>query len=314
MIDWIIENWGWSRNEAKLLVSGLVILALVVARWVVLQSVRRRIEDPSIWYRTRKIASYVVGLVGLLVLARLWAEGGGYGTYIGLLSAGLAIALSDVIKNLAGWLFIFLRRPFRIGDRIEIAGRVGDVVDVRAFRFSMLEVGNWVHADQSTGRIMHVPNGLIFTEPVANYTEGFEFIWHEVSVLVTFESDWEAAERIVLAAMEEHAPHHDPQRAGQELRRTAESYQITYRHLTPAVYLTVRDSGVLLTGRLLCEVRRRRAVENAVWKSILRAIAADPNVELAYPTVRTYLPDPVRVENPEAPPRGLRSKAPPAGR
>ncbi|MDX1450194.1 MAG: mechanosensitive ion channel, partial [Acidimicrobiia bacterium] len=222
---------------------------------------------------------------------------GGYGTYLGLLSAGIAIALADVLKNMAGFLFILVRRPFRLGDRVEIGGQIGDVVDIRVFRFSMLEVGNWVHADQSTGRIVHVPNGLVFTQPLANYTEGFEFIWHEIPVLVTFESDWRKAQDIVQSALEEHAPHHDPVRAQRELREAAGEYRIMYTHLTPRVYLTVKDSGVLLTGRVLVEVRKRRAVEDVMWRSILDGIAAEPTVELAYPTVRTFLHDPIRVES-----------------
>ena len=64
----------------------------------------------------------------------------------------LAIALQDPLTNLAGWLFILIRRPFRVGDRIQVGANTGDVVDIRPFRFLMLEVGNWVHADQGTGR------------------------------------------------------------------------------------------------------------------------------------------------------------------
>ncbi len=288
--------FGLTDQQTKWLVTGLVVLGLIVVRAVVLRVVHSRIEDTQVWYRTRKVVTYVLFTIGLLIVAQLWLEGTNLGTTIGLVSAGVAIALADVLKNLAGWLYIVLRRPFRVGDRIEIDDRVGDVVDQRVFRFSVLEVGNWVDADQSTGRIVHIPNGLTFTHPIANYTEGFGFIWHELPMLVTFESDWELAERIMQEALEEHAPHHDPTRASAELRRTAAAYSIRYTHLTPATYLTVKDSGVLLTGRLLVEVRKRRTVEMAVWKSVLRRIGEEPTVELAYPTVRTFLPDPLRLE------------------
>ncbi len=293
------RNFALTPTEARWMVTGLVVLALVLVRFVVLRVVHSRIEDTQVWYRTRKVVTYVLFAIGLLIIAQLWIQGSDLGTTIGLVSAGVAIALADVLKNLAGWLYIVLRRPFRVGDRVEIGGHVGDVVDQRVFRFSMLEVGNWVDADQSTGRIIHVPNGLTFTEPVANYTEGFGFIWHELPMLITFESDWELGDRIMMEALEEHAPHHDPNRASAELRRTAAAYSIRYTHLTPATYLTVKDSGVLITGRLLVEVRKRRAVEQAVWRSVLRRLAEEPTVELAYPTVRTFLPDPLRLERAE---------------
>ncbi len=292
----LLEDLGLTPLQAKWATTGIVVILLAVVRLVVLRVVQKRVDDPTVWYRTRKLVSYVIGVIGVLIIAALWVQGSGFGTTLGLATAGIAIALSDVLKNLAGWLFIIIRRPFRVGDRVEIDGHIGDVVDLRAFRFSMLEIGNWVDADQSTGRLMHVPNGLVFTKPVANYTEGFGFIWHEIPMLVTFESDWEMAKQIMQQALDDHAVHHDAARASEELRRTAASYQIMYTHLTPAVYLSVRDSGVLLTGRFLAEVRKRRGVENAIWTTILPAIAAEPTVELAYPTVRTFLPDALRVE------------------
>ncbi len=295
MIGWLRELLDISEATAKLIATGGLIVALLILRVVLLSVVQRRIDEPAVWYRTRKLVTYAMFVVAVFLIGPLWLQTGAYGTYIGLLSAGLAIALSDVIKNLAGWVFIVIRRPFRVGDRIEIAGHVGDIIDSRVFRFSMLEVGNWVHADQSTGRIMHVPNGLIFTEPLANYTEGFEYIWHEIPVLITFESDWNLAERIIQEVLDEHAPHHEPDRALTELRRTAKEYQIRYTHLTPAVYLTVKDSGVLLTGRLLVRTRRRRAVEDIVWKGILTRFAAEPTIDLAYPTIRTFLPDTLKL-------------------
>lgn len=292
MINWLRETFEISDNAARLIVSGGLVVLLGLVRFVVLSTVKRRIEDPSVWYRARKIASYVVWIIGLIVLASLWVDGGELTTYLAVVSAGLAIALADPIKDLAGWLFIVLRRPFRIGDRIEVDGKIGDIVDIRVFRFSMLEVGHWVEADQSTGRLIHIPNLVVWSSPIANYSEGFEFVWHEVPVLVTFESDWEKAEGIVKAALEEHAEHHEPGRARDELRASMAAYRIRYTHTTPATYVTVKDSGVLITGRLLVEVRKRRQVEGAIWKSVLRAFAAEPTVELAYPTIRAYFKEP----------------------
>ncbi|MDH3730055.1 MAG: mechanosensitive ion channel family protein [Acidimicrobiia bacterium] len=293
MVNWLHDALDVSETAARLIVSGGLIVVLAVARVAVLRLVKKRIDDPAVWYRARKIASYVVWIVGLIILVSLWVTGGEFTTYLGLVSAGLAIALADPIKDLAGWLFIVLRRPFRIGDRVEVDGKIGDIVDIRVFRFSMLEVGNWVDADQSTGRLLHVPNLVVWSSPIANYSEGFEFVWHEVPMLVTFESDWEKAEEMMAAALDEHAEHHEPGRATQELRESMAAYRIRYTHTTPTTYVTVKDSGVMVTGRILVPVRRRRQVEGAIWKSLLRAIAAEETVELAYPTIRAYLRDPL---------------------
>lgn len=297
MIERIAEALSLTRWQAQLIVTGGVVVALSVARWVVLSLVHRRIEDTTVWYRTRKLTSYVVTFVGFIVLASIWLEGSGLATYIGLLTAGLAIALADVLKNLAGWAYIVMRRPFRLGDRVEVAGRAGDVVDIRAFRFTLLEIaGSRVAADQSTGRLVHVPNGTIFTESLTNYTEAFSFLWHELPVLITFESDWEEAERLIAEVIGSHGPDPADPAVAAQFRKAASEYQIKYAMLTPTVYLTVRDSGVLLTGRVMLPVRDLRRVEGEIWKGVLRAFANADNVELAYPTVRTFFESPVEVQ------------------
>ncbi len=277
--------------QAKILSSIIVILVILLLRWAILRAIFRRVEDPEITYRARKTATYISFMVGALTLAWVWIDAlNSFTTYLGLVSAGIAIALTDVLKNLAGWAYILLRRPFRVGDRIEIGDTKGDVVDIRLFRFSLLEVGNWVDAEQSTGRLVHVPNGLLFTERLANYTEAFEYIWHEIPVLVTFESDWARARAIMEQVLADRLPAVTGD-AAQRIRAAARSYHIRFGALTPRVYLTVRDSGVLLTARLLVDVRARRAMDEAFWVGVLEGFAADPSVDLAYPTIRMYRPE-----------------------
>ncbi len=272
---------------ADLLLSAAVVAFVLIVRWVVLRLVHKNVSDAQVWFSSRKYATYIAFLLVVLALTEIWLGGfGGAFTYIGIVSAGIAIALTDVLKNLAGWAYIIVRRPFRVGDRIEISGHRGDVVDVRVFRFSMLELGNWVDADQSTGRLIHVPNGLLFSEPVANATESFPLIWDEVDVLVTFESDWERASDLVLAAVVAGAPDVKERRYAEEIRQAARGYFIQYTHLEPTVYLVVKDSGVMITGRYLVGARDRRGVTDQIWKAILSSFASEPAVELAYPTQR----------------------------
>src|SRR4051812_3165070 len=194
-VNAIARALGASAETAWRVIGTSIVLVLwpLIGR-LIRRVVVRSVEDPSSRYNMARATGYIVGSVALLVIARLWIQGiEGIGTYFGLLSAGIAIALQDPLTNLAGWLFILIRRPFRIGDRIQVGTNTGDVVDIRPFRFLMLEVGNWVHADQGTGRILHVPNGLVFKNTVANYDEAFGYIWNELEVTVTFESDWREA-------------------------------------------------------------------------------------------------------------------------
>ncbi|HUH14046.1 MAG TPA: mechanosensitive ion channel family protein [Longimicrobiales bacterium] len=277
-----------TATVSNILASLAIVLVLLVLRWVVLRIIDRGTEKPGTRYQARRTATYVTFAIGLLLVGRIWFPAiHSLALFTGLATAGIAIALRDPIVNLAGWAFILWRRPFVVGDRVQLLGHSGDVVDLRLFQFTILEIGNWVDADQSTGRIIHVPNGKVFTEPVANYARGFRYIWHEVPVLITFESDWRKAKRILLDIAEENAEHLSDD-AQQRLRAASSRYMIFYTTLTPIVYTTVRDSGVLLTLRFLCDPRRRRSSEEAMWEAILTEFARHEDVDFAYPTTRFY--------------------------
>jgi small-conductance mechanosensitive channel len=140
-------------------------------------------------------------------------------------------------------------------------------------------------AEQSTGRLIHVPNGILFSQQLANYTEGFSHIWEDLPVLITFESDYELAEQLIRRVLAEKAPDVEAT-AGAKIRQTARTYQIRVGTLTPTVYLSVRDSGVLLTARYLVETRSRRGVAQAIWRAILEAFSSEEHVDFAYPTYR----------------------------
>jgi len=227
-------------------------------------------------------------MVALVIVARIWLTGHPHmTTYLGILSAGVAIALKDPLANLAGWFFLVWRRPFKEGDRVQIGEHAGDVLEIRLFSFSMLEIGGWVDADQSTGRVLHIPNGRLFSASCANYTEGFEFIWHEIPVVLTFESDWERAHEILTAVVAEEGKL-GAEQVGRKFEQLAEEHRIAYHHLTPIVWVSVVDCGVRLTMRFLCHARSRRGTSDRIWRKILAALREEPGIDLAYPTWRLF--------------------------
>ncbi|MDH3189539.1 MAG: mechanosensitive ion channel family protein [Acidimicrobiia bacterium] len=289
-MEWITTNLGIEpATQNQILASILAFLVVLLIRRLVLRYLVTKLEeseDGDAFYRARKVVSYTATTVIIISLTFIWiAAFNDLATFLGLLSAGIAIGLSDLLKNMAGWGYILARRPFKVGDRIEIQETIGDVVDIRLFRFSLMEVGHWVDAEQSTGRLVHVPNGLLFTNKVANYTEGFSHIWEDLAVLITFESDYERAETIIRDILKEKTPNVEAT-AGQRIRETARRYHIRMGTLSPTVYLSVRDSGVLLTARYLVETRSRRGVAEDVWRAILDSFRTEPTIDLAYPTVR----------------------------
>ena len=283
------DIFDFSTVTARIVATVGVVVGVVVVRYLLALWVGRRVKDTDTQFLARKALTYAATIFVIVSLTFIWLPFfDDLATFLGLLSAGVAIALADVFLNLAGWAYIVFRRPFKVGDRVEIGSDAGDVIDIRAFRFTLLEIRNWVDSDQSTGRIVHVPNGRLFRESMANFTEGFHYIWHEIPMLVTFESNWRSAESMMLAALEEVAIPEDVARRTTERVSASRDYRISYTQLTPTAYVSTRDSGVLITGRVLVEARTRRSVEDRVWRQLLDAMADDPTVELAYPTIRGY--------------------------
>ncbi len=269
--------------------SAVIVLTLAATSALLHHIVRKRAADDKAAFHWRRLINYLLTAIGAVLLIRVWVtKFGNVGTFLGLLTAGLAVALGDLLKDLAGWAFILSRRPFQIGDRIEMGGHMGDVIDIRLFLTYILECGKWVDADQSTGRIVMLPNGMVFQEPVANFTRGFEHIWDEIPVLVTFESDWRLAKELLAQIGREHAA---PlaRDVKQQVRETARDHVLFFRNLTPIVYTSVQDCGVLLTLRYLTPTRERRSSREKIWEAILDAFAAQDRIDFAYPTRRTFI-------------------------
>ncbi len=268
------------------LLNTVVLLAVLLGgRWLALRLVLTQVDDPEARYRWRKGLTYATAILTVILVGWIWSSGvARLGTFLGLLTAALAIALREPVTNFAGWIFILWRRPFKLGDRIQISGHAGDVVDIRVFQFSLMEIGNWVKAEQPTGRIVHIPNGKVFTEPQANYDSAFPFIWNEVPVLITFESDWRAAKRLLEEIVTRRALPADE--VTERLQTSA--YAITRMAGAPAVITTVESSGVLLTLRYLCNPRQRRATTEAIWEDVLAAFGERDDIDFAYPTTRFY--------------------------
>lgn len=289
MIDWLQTHLGMNPElQMRLFATLGTVAGLWVLHKLILAVVYRRVRDPWSRYRWRKTLTYVFMAAGIVIVGRMWFAGvQALATFFGLLSAGLAIALKEPVSNLAGWAFIMWRRPFEVGDRVQIGTHAGDVIDLGVFQFTLNEIGAWVNADQSSGRIIHVPNGKVFTDPVANYNKGFRYIWNEVPVVVTFESDWRKAKQILGRIAVKHAEHLTAQ-AEQELLAASQQYLINYRKLTPIVYTNVVDFGVQLTIRYLIEPRKRRGTEHAIWEDILTEFAASQDIDLAYHTTRSF--------------------------
>lgn len=270
----------------------LLTLAVVAGLWLlstlILAVAFKREKDIIKKYQWRKFTNYIITGIGIILLVNVWFGGlRSIATFLGLLSAGLVLALREPVLNMAGWFLIIWKRPFRIGDRVQIGTYAGDVIDIRLFQFSLNEIRGWVDADQPTGRVINVPNGRLFSEPQANYNYGFPFIWNEVSVTITFESNWSRAKAMLAEVVNRHTEKLSEQ-ALQQVKQRSQQHLIFYENFDPQVYTDVRENGVRLTMRYLCSIMRRRQSEHDIWEDVLAAFATTSDIHFAYPTTRFY--------------------------
>ena len=171
-------NFGVSSETLfKVLMSVVTLVAMSVIRRLLTRLLEGRFQDPRARFQFTKGLALASSIITLIAIGTIWLGVLKHmGAFLGLMIAGVAFALKDLIADVAGWAFIMWKRPFDVGDRIEIAGFAGDVVDIRIFEFTLLEIGNWVDADQSTGRVVHIPNQKLLSDPIANYTAEFPYV------------------------------------------------------------------------------------------------------------------------------------------
>ncbi|WP_266203766.1 mechanosensitive ion channel family protein [Pontibacter kalidii] len=286
---WIEENLNLSAEiQENIFMSLLALLGLWIISRLLLRLASRQQTDSRKLYQWRKTTNYVVTGLGIIFLANIWFDGfSSITTFLGIFSVGLVVVLRDPILNIMGWVFLIWKRPFKVGDRIKIGPYTGDVIDIAFFQFTLNELGEWVDSEQATGRVVHVPNGQVFTQPQTNYNYGFPFIWHEVQLRITFESNWQKAKTI----LEEIASRNCEklsEAAENLVRAEAQQHLIFYKSFAPRVFTKVRENGIQLTARYLCGLNARRESENSIWEEVLTQFLSTPDIRFAYPTTRFY--------------------------
>lgn len=276
--------------QNKIVATAMAIFFLWLVKYIILKVLNKSVKEDIAKLRWQKsITPIYYGLL-IFTIGRIWILAfHSLANYLGLLSAGIAIALKDPLVNIFAYTYIIGRKPFSVGDRISIEGVSGDIIDIKLFQFSIMEIGGWVKADQSTGRIIQIPNGHVFTKNTTNYSEGFNFIWEELNVLITFESNWRDAKEILQGILDTKTKMWSEDAISQ-LKNRDKEFMIFNTTTKPTLFLDVEASGVNLTMRYLVNPRKRRWCQQIVWEEILIEFENHKNIELAYPTTRFYAP------------------------
>ena len=271
MIEWLNEIWA---NEAyqKLILSALIILLALFFRNILRRLIKHRFKTESPYIFTiNKTIDALINILAVVLILGVWVQRiGDLSVALGIMGAGLAFALQEVIGSIAGWITIVTGRPFEIGDRIETGGIRGDVVDIGVLRTKLMEIGNWLGGDHNTGRIVTVSNAFIFKEPLFNYSRYLSYIWDEITIPVPYESDWQQAIKIMTGVVLNHPEYQSLLPKAQEQRRQARhEFAIKITPLEARTYVRLTDNWIELGLVYPVAIDIRRSFRSEVSQKIL---------------------------------------------
>ncbi|HDS46139.1 MAG TPA: mechanosensitive ion channel [Methanomicrobia archaeon] len=283
---WFLQLLYPSFYLQRAFISFLVItLTYFIFKVAIEPTVVRQITEAKARYSFKKAISILYLFILLAVLIRIWIEQ--TETLLvsyGLLAAGIAIALQDFFRNFVGGVIIFTTGIYRVGDRIELQQKYGDVVDIGILYTTLLELKEWVAGDQATGRLTLIPNGFVLSSVINNYTKDNTFIWDELELPLTYDSDWREALTTIRRIVGEET-HAMASRAEDEILKLKDKYYLTIRAVEPEIYLTLTDNWITFHIRFVTDVRQRRQVRSTIGQLLLDELERSDKIRLASATV-----------------------------
>jgi small-conductance mechanosensitive channel len=268
----------------KLFLSLLtVVLTLAVHRGL-RNLLKKRVSEPAHIHTLYMLTRNTVFAVGAIVILFIWlGSGSDFTVAMGILGAGLAFASQEVIGSFAGYVSIVTGNLYHIGDRVRIGDVMGDVLDITILRTTVMEIGEWVHADQYTGRIVTVANRFVFSAPVFNYTQHWPYLWDEVTIPVTYASDWRQAGEIMLERGKAYVSRLQDQ-AQAKIDKLAEQYPLYDTVVEPTLYVVMTDNWIELVLRYVVEAHERRGVKARLHHELLQHFETEPDITVASAT------------------------------
>jgi small-conductance mechanosensitive channel len=286
-VDLLLDN---ESIAGRLATSAVVIVVAVVLALVAGSLLARRSGTSYGRYYTRKGVRYGVFAATIVALVVLWRPfAGQIGVVLGLIGAGVAFAMQEVIGALAGWFNVVSGRIYAVGDRVEMGSVHGDVIDITPLRTKLLEIGtshddgeasSWVRGRQYTGRVVAVSNKQTFTHAVFNYSAVFDYVWEELTIPIPFDGPWEEAEAIVLEEVQRASR---SQGARDAIRKMQRRYPVPQTEVEPRVFVRATDDWVELAARFVVPIRAARTVKDEITRRVLERFD-DAGIEVASET------------------------------
>jgi small-conductance mechanosensitive channel len=272
----LIEELNKWLTEYPILTSVLKYLVWIVLIFSIIAWVRRilkrRLPDNTLRYKSQK-GIEIIGYFFTILITVTYFTGNikDFGLAIGLLTAGITITLQELILSVAGSFYIFFVRVYKPGDRIEINGIKGDVIDIDSIYTTMMEIAEWVSSDNYSGRIVKLSNAFVFKGPVYNYSQDFPFVWDEFNLPIRYGSDLELAKELVISVAQEHLSEY-VKASISDWKDVVKKYYIEDAQVDPTLAITMTDNWIQFNLRYIVDYKKRRYTKHILNEEIGKRI------------------------------------------
>jgi small-conductance mechanosensitive channel len=272
----------------KILKTLLWVLGVVILIIFLRKMAKKRIANLNYRYNIQKTIEMVgYFLIAMIILLSFtFSNLKDYTVIIGLFTAGIAFTLQELILSVAGSFYIFVLRLYKPGDRIEMNNIRGDVIDINTMYTTIMEIGEWVSTDNYSGRIVKISNSFVFKGPIKNYSMDFHFLWDEIVIMITYGSDLELAQKIILKDALDLISEHT-EKSKKEWKGMVDRYYIENATLDPTIAIKLTSNWIELNLRYVTDYRLRRSIKHQLFEKIGKSIAAsNGKVSIASTTIQ----------------------------
>lgn len=257
-------------TDIVLALGGILIVNLIVR--VIQYLISSKVKEKNLRYGLRSATSFFgYFLIFILLIGIFSNQLSKLAVVFGVAGAGIAFALQEVIVSVAGWIALSFGQFYAVGDRVQLGGIKGDVIDIGILRTTVMEIGEWVQADQYSGRIVKISNGYVFKEPVFNYSGDFPFVWDEIKIPVKYGSDRVLAKTVILDSAIGIVGDYTKS-AKEKWGEMTKKYAVENANVEPTVFMTFNDNWIEFSLRYVVEHSKRRTVKDELSTKILDSI------------------------------------------
>lgn len=266
-------------NTTQYIYLIFITVFFFLLRLIILKFIKNRISEKKNFRLYKIYINYIFLLVLIMfyipILLPSLKE---FITMLALFGAGVILVFKEIIINFFSFFYILIRKPFIIGDRIQVQNLYGDILDVRLLDFSIIQLYPQKYGGQSSGRVIHIPNSFAILYPVINFSKEFAFNWLEIQIPLTYKSNWQKAEKIIhkiLKNILDKIEENDP-----KINFSRTEYNIHYSKLTPKTYVEFLNGAIIITIRFLCEPKKQRIFKDIFWREFLTSIKKSKDIHL----------------------------------